>query len=341
MKIEIRHIFSMFVAVMILAGCKTIHEFPGGDPANPTPVTLDMRFEINDEMLPFNDDPSHLQYTVNADSGPYDLRYTIEVHDMASKNTLVERKVLTTVRESTDGLIVYEESFAVKASRYRIAVWVDQVPAGTDDDLFYAIDRTVVKINGIYCGSTDYKDAFAGTCDIDLTPYENAKSIVRHHQTLELIRPLAKIQIITTDVDKYVRNVMQKALPVSSPVSNFTVKFSYSGYMPTAYKITESLIVDAVQNLSFLSTVEEISESASRLGYDYVFVNGNSSTVMVDMTLYDSQGVEVKSISGIAIPVQIGRLTTISDNFLTRETGSGIGIDTGFEGTITYPVPEL
>ena len=45
-------------------------------------------------------------------------------------------------------------------------------------------------------------------------------------------------------------------------------------------------------------------------------------------------------IEGIDVPIVRGKLTTIRDEFLTRDYAPGIGIDPGFDGDINITIPD-
>ena len=77
--------------------------------------------------------------------------------------------------------------------------------------------------------------------------------------------------------------------------------------------------------------------------------SGNGATVLTtildDPTGYgriirDSEGNLLNRIEGIDVPIVRGKLTTIRDEFLTRDYAPGIGIDPGFDGDINITIPD-
>ena len=69
------------------------------------------------------------------------------------------------------------------------------------------------------------------------------------------------------------------------------------------------------------------------------------TTVLDDPTGYgriirDSEGNLLNRIEGIDVPIVRGKLTTIRDEFLTRDYAPGIGIDPGFDGDINITIPD-
>ena len=75
-----------------------------------------------------------------------------------------------------------------------------------------------------------------------------------------------------------------------------------------------------------------LSEKEAHLASDYIFVNGSESAVKVNLVIRDSEGNLLNRIEGINVPIVRGKLTTIRDEFLTRNYSPGIGIDPSFEG---------
>ena len=69
------------------------------------------------------------------------------------------------------------------------------------------------------------------------------------------------------------------------------------------------------------------------------------TTILDDPTGYgriirDSEGNLLNRIEGIDVPIVRGKLTTIRDEFLTRDYAPGIGIDPGFDGDINITIPD-
>ena len=68
------------------------------------------------------------------------------------------------------------------------------------------------------------------------------------------------------------------------------------------------------------------------MGFDYVFVNGESSSVNLSVEIVDKNGMTVNRVDNIVVPIYRGKQTIVRDKFFTREYNPGIGIDPGFDG---------
>ena len=108
-------------------------------------------------------------------------------------------------------------------------------PATLLSTVFYTTsDFAAVKLKGDYTGGTDYKDVFSGQATLDLTPYR-CRLAVRHREEIQLERPLAKIELITTDVIKYLNKLEQMKSVRPAGIEDFTVQLVYTGYFPTGF----------------------------------------------------------------------------------------------------------
>ena len=82
----------------------------------------------------------------------------------------------------------------------------------------------------------------------------------------------------------------------------------------------------------FESTNQAVDEHEEGLGFDYVFVNGKESSVMVTVALLDEDGTQLSRSNQIEVPLKRSMLTVVKGSFLIQETGGGVAIDPDFEG---------
>ena len=115
-------------------------------------------------------------------------------------------------------------------------------------------------------------------------------------------------------------------------LEKYTVVFFYSGYMPNAYNMMEGKPCDSATGVKFSSAISTIDNHDARLGFDYVFVNGEESSVMVTVALYDEEGTQLSISRQIEVPIKRSMLTTVRGSFLMQNTGGGVAIDPGFDG---------
>ena len=230
------------------------------------------------------------------------------------------------------------------ARNYRVVAWRDfvlaaEVSGNTAADCFYTTsDFAAVKLRGDYTGGTDYKDVFCGQATLDLIPYR-CRLAARHCEEIQLERPLAKIELITTDVIKYLNKLEQMKSVRPAGIEDFTVQLGYTGYFPTGFNVVSNRPNEAVTGIQFTSVPIVISNNEACLAFDYVLVNGMESSVTLEMVICNEKGQEVNRVSGVEVPVRRNRITTVRDAFLTREFAPGIGINPGFDGEINVVVP--
>lgn len=89
---------------------------------------------------------------------------------------------------------------------------------------------------------------------------------------------------------------------------------------------------DAKTGMKFSSTLRPLNEDEALIGFDYVLVNGTESSVGVQVALYDPSGKMLSLSNPVTVPIVRGKVTTVRGRFLTLATGSGIGVDPGFDG---------
>ena len=230
------------------------------------------------------------------------------------------------------------------ARNYRMVAWRDfvlatEVSGNTAADCFYTTsDFAAVKLKGDYTGGTDYKDVFCGQATLDLIPYR-CHLAARHREEIQLERPLAKIELITTDVIKYLNKLEQMKSVRPAGIEDFTVQLGYTGYFPTGFNVVSNRPNEAVTGIQFTSVPIVISNNEACLAFDYVLVNGTESSVTLEMVICNEKGQEVNRVGGVEVPVRRNRITTVRDAFLTREFAPGIGINPGFDGEINVVVP--
>ena len=80
---------------------------------------------------------------------------------------------------------------------------------------------------------------FCGQATLDLTPYR-CRLAVRHREEIQLERPLAKIELITTDVIKYLNKLEQMKSVRPAGIEDFTVQLVYTGYFPTGFNVVSN-----------------------------------------------------------------------------------------------------
>ena len=241
--------------------------------------------------------------------------------------------------EDGDGKITLPIRLKLHAVEYTLAVWTDYVKAGTDTDLYYDTKNLQrVACTAPYTGSTPYRDCLYGTTALDLRQYRdewNAKVQIK----VDMVRPLAKYELIATDVAEFLERTAQQRAQGES----YTVTFSYSFYIPAVFDVLAGKPCESWPEISFtlpLALPEE-GETLHTVGSDFIFANGGEASVLLTMEIRDSRGNRVSRVSGIEVPYRRGHLTTLKGAFLTSEMKGGVEIDTEWDGEVEIDMDNL
>ena len=334
--------FIALVLTIVLAGC--VHDYPsmtedGEEGVDPTLVEVNTEVTLDLELVPLE-----IITQKNARSGTtkaatdYRRRFVIEAW-RGGKPESRQVTVMEDAEEDGDGKITLPIRLKLHAVEYTLAVWTDYVKAGTDTDLYYDTKNLQrVACTAPYTGSTPYRDCLYGTTALDLRQYcdeWNAKVQIK----VDMVRPLAKYELIATDVAEFLERTAQQRAQGES----YTVTFSYSFYIPAVFDVLAGKPCESWPEISFtlpLALPEE-GETLHTVGSDFIFANGGEASVLLTMEIRDSRGNRMSRVSGIDVPYRRGHLTTLKGAFLTSEMKGGIEIDTEWDGEVEIDMDNL
>ena len=338
--------FIALVLTIVLAGC--VHDYPsmtedGEEGVDPTLVEVNTEVTLNLELVPLEiiTQKNARSGTTKARAGEqtdYRRRFIIEAwRDGKPESRQVT--VMDDVKEEGDEKITLPIRLKLHAVEYTLAVWTDYVAASTTGDLYYDTqDLQYVACTDPYTGSTPYRDCLYGTTALDLRQYRdewNAKVQIK----VDMVRPLAKYELIATDVAEFLERTAQQRAQGES----YTVTFSYSFYIPAVFDVLAGKPCESWPEISFtlpLALPEE-GETLHTVGSDFIFANGGEASVLLTMEIRDSRGNRVSRVSGIEVPYRRGHLTTLKGAFLTSEMKGGVEIDTEWDGEVEIDMDNL
>lgn len=334
--------FIALVLTIALAGC--VHDYPGmtedgEEGVDPTLVEVNTEVTLDLELVPLEIITNTARSGTTKAASDYRRRFIIE----AWRDGKPESRQVTVVddaeEEDGDGKITLPIRLKLHAVEYTLAVWTDYVADGTDTDLYYNTeDLQYVTCTEPYTGSTPYRDCLYGTTTLDLRQYRddwNAKVQIK----VDMVRPLAKYELIATDVAEFLERTAQQRAQGES----YTVTFSYSFYIPAVFDVLAGKPCESWPEISFtlpLALPEE-GETLHTVGTDFIFANGGEASVLLTMEIRDSRGNRVSRVSGIDVPYRRGHLTTLKGAFLTSEMKGGVEIDTEWDGEVEIDMDNL
>ena len=340
-------------ALLCITSC-AVHEWPEPRPADVI-VNLDFDTQLPQYKV-LNEEGTRASH----DGRDYDIRYTIAAYRLLQDGSYAEEPFLLKVF-SKDEIEELNASFrfSIDEGSYRFYVWTDFVLAGTRSDYFYnTTSFRRISLQGAHEGNNDFRDAFSGSADLKVI--RRGSKETPSTVTVQMRRPLAKFEFITTDLQEFITKTIEAMIrkeeaeaaakagetksegDTKTPVvdlEKYTVVFFYSGYMPNAYNMMEGKPCDSATGVKFSSAISTIDNHDARLGFDYVFVNGEESSVMVTVALYDEEGTQLSISRQIEVPIKRSMLTTVRGSFLMQNTGGGVAIDPGFEDEFNIYIP--
>lgn len=318
--------FIMYLPLLLLSACD-VHEWPD----TPEYVKLHLCLKYETDMTRWDHlydgtsviDLGHGEtYDNHLDYGM--IRYVVRTYPVTGKQRTMqdytqEFVFFKGVSEGYD----HEVTLDVLSGNYNIMIWSDLVRS-SEDNHFYNIDSfSEITLQGYHNGNTNHRDVFCGKNYISLP-------INRGNQThwtinVEMKRPIAKFEIISNDLQEFVETK-------ASDFNQYKAKIQYVGYMPNAYSLFTDRPVASITGGVFDSTLTKLTDTEVSLGFDYVFVSGNGTTVTIRIGIYDNDDHLISFSDPITIPVKPDYHTILKGRFMTQDTSNGLDIDVGFGG---------
>lgn len=281
--------------------------------------TLRLLLTLPDPKLP---DYTPVENKTRTAGAGYIIRCVAELCKTGTDNVVLHKAV--TPEAQADGTYLVELS--VPEGSYSLRLWTDY--ANTDNplaDTYYHTEslKAVSIVTEPYTANTDAKDA-AFYNENDITLPEEGATI-----NAQLQRPLAKYRIIANDVETY-RKLTEAEPEKYPPLEELTVTVQYEGYFPSEFNAGNNKVTDSTTGIGFSATLTDTDTEASELpiATDWIIASGESS-VTATLTVSDSDGNKICSVSGVRIAYKQGCMTTVRGKFLTAGiSGGGITIDT-------------
>lgn len=314
-------VFLLSVLMMLVTSCKDIHQFP----EIPETIMFRLRLEYKTAMPWWE---YYLPSMTRSDFHDEDnvrekgeIRYTISFQPFDGGETY------SFVRYG-DVVSGYDAEFelSLPPGEYNVTVWSDFADEAGGLYRFYDLsDASSIRLEtGDYEGCTDYKDAFRGTSRLSLFFDPEDKTV--HTTVVEMERPLAKFEFVSTDLAEFISASGEKDM------SSYSVRFYYPAYLPRVFNMSTDRPSDSTTGIWFDGKIEPLNASEVSLGFDYVLVNPGESSINVQIVLTGKDGKVLTTSSTIPVPVIRGYKTIVKGNFLTQDSESGVRIDTEYDG---------
>ena len=321
---HIRKLWSGLLALPFLMAACTLHEEPeltadGELGVDPTEVNVEVNLTL-DLNLPEqgNEENSSARVSANTD---YLHRFIVEAY--LNRQPVARQVFVESITDRTH--LSLPVSMKLHALSYQLVVWKDYVSAETpQEDLHYNTQSLVPVIpnRASHTGNTEYKDVFVGTTSLDLTAYADQWGAVVE-QDVALQRPVARYELIATDVDKFLQRIADGEVSGE----RFTARIKYSGYLPVGYNVLDDVPKHSLMYMQYNTSFDVPEEGTDelRVGFDYVFVsNEGSASVPMEIEIVNENNVTVAN-SVLNVPLERGKNTVWTGEFLTGDNQGGQG----------------
>ena len=229
-------------------------------------------------------------------------------------------------------------SMKLHARKYQLVVWADYIRNQEGNyTLFYDTGNMERILRaGSYKGNSNYYDAFYGTAALNLTPYRDQWNAIVPID-IQMVRPLARYELIATDVDKFLKKIKDKEITGNQ----FTISIKYGYYLTTGFNALTGQVKHPLQYVSYSKSIPLPTEGTEELpiGFDYVFVNGEGSFVSLTIEITNEKSNVVARYRNLKVPYKQNHLTTVRGKFLSANPG--IDIDTDFDDDIIVDLDRL
>ena len=271
-------------------------------------------------------DPS-MQFDAQTSSTTSDVRFIIEISgqdENGDRGKLLEKKVQS-YKPASNGQ--YPINLELADGKYYIAVWMDYVDENSVEDKYYKTNSlSSISVNTPYIGNDDLKEVYVAQQVIEVS---GAATL-----DMTLKQPMGKFEFITTDIEKFLGEQAD-----DFDLSTLKVHVAYSGFLPTEFNAYTNKPSDSSTGISFNCSITQLANGKARLASDYVFVTGSESSVQVVLSIYNNEG-ELLNSKPVEVPIQQGKLTTISGAFLTHNSDFGIAINPNLDGEFNIQIPD-
>lgn len=289
------------------------------------------------QNLDFNTELSLHQEVVVGRSGEqetlpvHDVRHIVKAYRTDKKEDV--RTFVFTRSEVAD--LDFTVQLELPVGSYQFKVWTDFVDADSKVDKYYDtsdFSEIILANRDNHVGSNDYRDAFRGYATGVVSTDANSMGTA----TILLERPMGKFKFIATDADGFFQTMQDKG--VLMEMKDFKVVFRYNFFMPCSYNLESDITADSWTGMSFVSRMFMNDANEVELGFDYVFVDDNGTTLSISTEIYDEKGALIASSSSINVPIARSKLTVVKGNFLTSKSSGGIHVSTDYDGSFNVKI---
>ena len=313
-----------------------VHEWPDEAPVVPLYVELEHEILWDTLYVPFS----------RSSNEDYNIRYSIRafpLDEQGNYSRVATREFVFTrnIGEALDNRFFLE----IPAGNYRLTAWTDYVTKDTLDHFYDTSGFHEIMLQGTHQGNTHMRDAFRGAQDIVLET--GVMELIADTVTLTMKRPMGSYEFICSDlqdfIDKEVRELKQNGKSDADEsdirLEDYTLVFYYAGFMPNTFNALTDKAIDSSTGVQFKSKLTPISNDEASMGLDYVFINDDESSVVMNIGVFNKEGKQLTKVSNVNVPLRRDRHTILRGKFLMADSDGGVSINPEFDGEHNIVIP--
>ena len=326
----------------LLAACD-VHEWPD----TPESVDFHLRLHYETDMTKWEHQYEDYNIIEQGYGETYDNRlstgkiryvvraYPISKNQYSTKEYTREFVITKDISQGYD----HEVTLQLPGGDYNIMVWSDLMESGNDSPFYNPDNFAEIVLHGKHKGNTDYRDAFRGSESLSLV----ADIMTKLPDTLDINmqRPLAKFEIVTTDLQEFIDKEFEylskvaasrgEEAPSRVDIDKYKAIIHYAGYMPNTYNINSDKPIDSNMGTLIESKLNVLNNEEASFGFDYVFIGNTKGSVMIQIGLYDDER-EIALSDPFNVPLLRNHHTVLRGSFLMQEASGGLKIEPDFDG---------
>lgn len=299
-------------AALTVASCTLPHEDMSVTLGEPTAVELNVEIPTVGTRTTTGSD-SALGGLSNVDWDVYDLRYKVQIYDVAG-NVIA----YSTEAYDVDVYDGYRESITLtKGREYQLYIWADFVKTQGQDLHYNTGDLRTISLNGDYAINDESRDAYAYFSTF--TVADGAANTI----SAELKRPFAKVRMITTDANR---------LSFGQQIGSIKVNYINDGStVPSSYALATGIPEGNATVMDVRADVVSYANDATgccTLLTDYIFAPASGQgSVKISLEVLDTNRNSIYTIPTMVVPFSKNQRTTVQGPALTGNAEITVTID--------------
>lgn len=323
-----------------------VHQWPEPEPTEQVKLSLiyDTDMPMMEHNLSSGDTKSSKVDSKEMRTQTGVMRYHVRAYPMQG-NDIISSDYYTKFEETIEISGSYDRCMDLRLvpGKYRLIVWSDLRETSQTEHFYDVTDFNAVKLSK-HQSNTDYRDSFRGWADMEVinsVELKDPKEIV-----IKMQRPMAKFEFVTTDLAEFLdketksrgeENYVDGA--TGPDLSDYTVKFIYVGFMPSAFSVFDDKPSDSVTGATYDGNLTRINNEEASMGFDYVFTGTNDTYVTLRVGINDKDGNQISLSDAVQVPIKRSYHTVVKGSYLLQNASGGVGVNPDYDGdhNIIFP----